>query len=171
MSNPHRRRTRTNQKPRSQKGRKSSNPPPTAKSRARLFAVTFDPKTAEIVKLESLDSSGSRQELSEAEKAKLASMAPREELEDVVEQVFEAGIACGLGADEPDHNTKESAAEAELRRLLLTPLIEQSPVGPLLQREALSRAILGTLIRNSIAPSSSSQRSHAGAARSHGARQ
>ena len=88
-----------------------------------------------------------------------------------MEQVFEAGIACGLGADEPGHNSKESAAEAELRHLLLTPLIEQSPVGPLVRREALSRAILGTLIRNSIAPNPSSQRSHVGAARPQGARQ
>jgi hypothetical protein len=127
-----------------------------------LFAFTINPKTAEIVKLESLDSSGTRHELSEAEKTNLADAGAGEEIEDIVEQVFEAGIACVLGEDDSEH-PEESAEDAELRHLLLTPLIRNSPVGRLIRREALSHAILGTLIRHSITPSAPPRSSQASA--------
>jgi hypothetical protein len=43
----------------------------------------------------------------------------------------------------------ESAKDADLRRLLLRPLIEDSAAKRLMQRDILSRAILATLIQNS----------------------
>jgi hypothetical protein len=149
MSNGQRRRESANHKGRSHK---SSDAALAGESTGTLFAFTINPKTAEVVKWESLDSSGARHELSETEKANLASAGSEEEIQDVFEQVFEAGIACVLGADESEH-TEESAEDAELRHLLLTPLIQESSVRRLMRREALSRAILGTLIRNSIGPS------------------
>jgi hypothetical protein len=148
MSNGQRRRESANHKGRSRRG---SDTTLAGDSTDRLFAFTIDPKTAQIVKLESLDSSGTRHELSEAEKTNLADAGAGEEIEDIVEQVFEAGIACVLGDEEPGHR-EESAEDAELRHLLLTPLIRSSPVGRLMRREALSHAILGTLIRHSITP-------------------
>jgi hypothetical protein len=117
-----------------------------AKSAGKLFAFTIDADTAQIVKLESLDASGARHELSEEEKASLAGEGS-EGLEELVARVFEAGIACVLGGDEREDKAEEPAEEAELRHMLLTPLIEHSPARRLIQREALSRAILGTLIQ------------------------
>jgi hypothetical protein len=160
MRNGQRRRASAHPKRRSQKSR---DPQPGSESTDKLFAFTINPKTAEIVKLESLDPSGARHELSDAEKTSLAGAKAEEEIEDIVEQVFEAGIACVLGDEDSEHS-EESAEEAELRHLLLTPLIEESPVQRLIEREALRRAILGTLIRNSIgsnAPPRSSQASSA----------
>lgn len=157
MSNGQRRRENANQKAPSQT---SSDTALTGDSADRLFAFTINPKTAEIVKLESLDSSGARHELSDAEKTSLADAGAEEEIEDIVEQVFEAGIACVLGEEDSEH-AEESAEDAELRHLLLTPLIQESSVRRLIRREALSRAILGTLIRNSIGPSVPPQSSQA----------
>ena len=117
------------------------------KSAGKLFAFTIDADTAQIVKLETLDASGARHELSEEEKVSLAGEGS-EGLEELVERVFEAGIACVLGGDEREDKTEEPAEEAELRHMLLTPLIEHSPARRLMQREALSRAILGTLIQH-----------------------
>jgi hypothetical protein len=114
----------------------------------KLFAFTIDTSTAQIVKLEALDASGARRELSEEEKASLASAGTDAGLEEFVEKAFEAGIACVLGDDEQQDKAGEPADEAELRHLLLAPLIEHSPVKRLMQREALSRAILGTLIQH-----------------------
>jgi hypothetical protein len=119
-------------------------------SAGKLFAFTIDASTAQIVKLEALDASGARHELSEEEKARLAQAGAESGLEEFVEQAFEAGIACVLGEDERQQAGEEPAEEAELRHLLLTPLIEHSPVKRLMQREALNRAILGTLLQRAV---------------------
>ncbi len=116
-------------------------------SAGRLFAFTIDANTAQVVKLETLDANGTRHELSEEEKAGLAQAAGEGALEDFVAKAFEAGIACVLG-DEEHEKADEPAEEAELRHLLLTPLIEHSPVKHLMQREVLNRAILGTLLQH-----------------------
>jgi hypothetical protein len=57
--------------------------------------------------------------------------------------------------EDEDEETEESPADAELRHQLLAPLIKRSAVRQLTDRAALHRAILGTLIEHSGAPSSS----------------
>ena len=114
----------------------------------KLFTFTIDASTAQVVKLESEDASGARHELSDEEKASLAQAGTEGSLEQLVERAFEAGIDCVLGDGEREDRADEPADEAELRHLLLTPLIEHSPARRLMQREALSRAILGTLIQH-----------------------
>ena len=125
-------------------------PAQTDETAPRLFSFTIDANTARIVKLESLDATGNRHELSEEEKVNLVREALDDQLENVLEQAFEAGIACVLdSAGEADH-TGESADDAELRHMLLTPLIERSAAKHLMEREVLDRAILDTLIGHSI---------------------
>jgi hypothetical protein len=115
----------------------------------KLFALTVDATTAQIVKFESLDASGARSELSDDEKMSLVRTGNGDRLEELVEQAFEAGIACVLG-DEGESRTKESKEDAELRHLLLTPLIEGSLAKRLLTGEVLNRAVLGTLLQHSM---------------------
>ena len=91
--------------------------------------------------IEALDASGVRHELSDDEKASLAREDSNGGLEEFLEQAFEAGIACVLGGNEGEENADQPGEEAELRHLLLTPLIEHSPARRLLQRDALNRAI------------------------------
>jgi hypothetical protein len=119
-------------------------------STAKFFAFTMDANTAQIVKLESLDASGASHELSEDEKASLARATSKEGLEEVLEQAFEAGIACVLGGEFAEDKAKESEEDAELRHLLLKPLIEHSAAKELMKREVLNRAILETLIEHSM---------------------
>jgi len=114
----------------------------------KLFTFTIDASTAQVVKLEAEDASGARHELSDEEKASLAQAGTAGGLEQLVERAFEAGIDCVLGDGEREDRADEPADEAELRQLLLTPLIEHSPAKRLMQREALNRAILGTLIQH-----------------------
>lgn len=121
-----------------------------APAAGRLFAFTIDASTAQVVKLETLDETGVRHELSEEETASLVQAGVEDGLEQFVEKAFEAGIACVLGEEDPQHKSEEPAEEAELRQLLLTPLIEHSPVKRLMQREALNRAILGTLLQRAM---------------------
>lgn len=125
---------------------------------AKFLAFTIDANTAQIVKLESLDASGASHELSEDEKASLATAVSKDRLEEVLEQAFEAGIACALGEGfarddaegSADDEAKESEEDAELAHLLLKPLIEHSTAMGLMKPEVLNRAILETLIERSI---------------------
>ena len=145
-------------------GRKKSSPkedPPkedkmadVEESAGKFFAFTIDASTGQIVRLESLDAAGARHELSEEEKASLAQTGGAGKLEEVLEQAFEAGIACVLGEADGQEGTQEaeSAEDAKLRHLLLAPLMEHSAAGHLLQREVLNRAILATLIERSTKP-------------------
>ena len=113
-----------------------------------LLTFTIQARTGQIVKIESVDSTGVRHELSDEEKTDLAKEKSKATLEDMLEQAFEAGIACVLGDADGEDDVPESAKDANLRRLLLRPLIEDGAAKRLLQRDALSRAVLTTLIQN-----------------------
>ena len=113
-----------------------------------LLTFTIQARTGQIVKIESVDSTGVRHELSDEEKTNLAKQKSKATLEDMLEQAFEAGIACVLGDADGEDGAPESAKDADLRRLLLRPLIEEGAAKRLLQRDILSRAMLTTLIQN-----------------------
>ena len=114
-----------------------------------LLTFTIQARTGQIVKIESVDSTGAHQELSDEEKTNLAKEKGKATLEDMLEQAFEAGIACVLGDEDGKDDSPESAKDADLRRLLLRPLIEDGAAERLMQRDLLNRAMLTTLIQNS----------------------
>jgi hypothetical protein len=120
------------------------------------LTLTIHAKTGHIVKIEGVDSTGAHHELSDEEKVSLAKERSDATVEAIIEQAFEAGVACVLGGADGEDDPPESAKDADLRRLLLRPLIEDSPAKRLMQRDTLSRAILATLIQSS----TSSRRSH-----------
>jgi hypothetical protein len=113
-----------------------------------LVAITIDAATGRLVNVESVDSTGARQELSEPERARLANIDAKATLAGVIEQAFEAGIACVLGDAAGEPERAESDEDAELSRMLLQSLMERTAARRLMQREVLSRAIIGTLIEH-----------------------
>ena len=121
-------------------------------SGGKRFTFTIDADTAQVVKFEAVDASGSSHEISGEEMATLAQQGSQK-LEQALEEAFEAGIDCVLGGEDRPSETKESEEDAELRHLLLTPLIEHSPAKRLLQPEAMNRLLLETLIQRSSKPS------------------
>lgn len=112
-----------------------------------LLTITVRAKTGQIVKIESVDDSGARHELSDKEKMTLAKKKGKATLEAVLEQAFEAGIVCILGHSADEDDLPESEEDSDLRRFLLRPLIEDSTAAHLMQRDVLSPAIVGTLIQ------------------------
>ena len=129
-------------------GAKSSSPP-SEPQQPDLLTFTIQARTGQIVKIESVDSTGVRHELSDEEKTNLAKQKSKVTLEDMLEQAFEAGIACVLGDADVEDDPPESAKDADLRRLLVRPLIEDGAAKRLMQRGILNRAMLTTLIQNS----------------------
>jgi hypothetical protein len=113
-----------------------------------LLTFTIQARTGQIVKIESVDSTGAHHELSDEEKSNLAKEKSKTTLEDVLEQAFEAGIACVLGDADSEDDPPESAQDVDLRRLLLRPLLEEGAAKRLMQSDVLSRAMLTTLIQN-----------------------
>jgi hypothetical protein len=119
-----------------------------------LLNVTIHAKTGQIVKIERVNGPHAHHELTAEEKASLAKEVGRASLEAIIEEAFEAGIASVLGDDGADEDDPmESEKDANLRHLLLQPLIEKSAAKRLIRREVLSRAILKSLIDH--APGSS----------------
>jgi hypothetical protein len=110
------------------------------------LTVTIDANTGQIIKIEGVNGTRARHELSDAEKVSLAKKTGRATLEAIIEEAFEAGIACGLGEEVDEDEPVESEKDANIRHLLLRPLIENSAVKRLMRREVLSRAFLKTLI-------------------------
>jgi hypothetical protein len=120
---------------------------------SRLFVFTIDADTAQIVKFERVDASGGRRELSQEEKTALIGKGGEDRIEEVLEQAFEAGIACALGdepGEAPREETEETVEDAELRHLLLVQLMEQGGIKHFTNSEVLNRAIFGTLIQHAI---------------------
>ena len=113
-----------------------------------LLAITINVKTGQVVKIEAVNGTGAHHELPDEEKASLAKETGKTTLVAIVEQAFEAGIACGLGDASHEDDLRESEEDAKLRHLLLRPLIENSAVRRLMRRDVLSRAILKTLIQD-----------------------
>jgi hypothetical protein len=127
---------------------------PRAEERASgsdLLTITIDTKTGQIVKIEKIDRAGRHHEPSDQERADLAKDAS---LESVIEEAFEVGMACMLGDVIEERETEETEEESSLRHLLLEPLIKQTLANRLMQREALGRAILGTVVRQTGRPGS-----------------
>ena len=129
-------------------GAKSSSPASEPVLPPDLMIFTIQTRTGQIVKIECVDSTGAHHELSDEEKTNLAKEKSKATLEDMLERAFEAGIACVLGDADGEDDPPESANDADLRRLLLRPLIEDGSAKRLMQRDFLSRVMLATLIQN-----------------------
>jgi len=113
------------------------------------LVVTFNATMGEIVKVEKVDKSGKRQELTEEECAKLAGQDEVEEVEAALEEAFEAGVAVVLGDEEDeDYAEDDDDEERALRQLLIGRLLGRHPVRRrLLQQLLLRRLLLRRLLK------------------------
>lgn len=119
-------------------------------STSKQVAIVMDADTARVIRVETVDETGTHHELPNDEKAMLVKLENDGGLERLMEQAFEAGIACVLDGDARADTKSESAEDAELRHRLLAPLIERSGVRHLMDTAVLNRAILSTLIDRSM---------------------
>ena len=108
------------------------------------MVLTIGATTGDAVKIEKIDKSGKRDELSEEDCAKLAGEDEVEEIEAALEEAFEAGIAGALSEDDEDDLDDEERA---LRQLLIGGLLRRRPVVLRLRRRSLRRLLLRRLLR------------------------
>jgi hypothetical protein len=125
-------------------------------SQPNLLAVTISADTGEVVKVEKVEGTGVRRDLQDTDQVGLA-LRDAPTLGVLIEQAFEAGIACVLGVQDEREEPEESEVEADLRRALLMPLIENARAAGLLKQGALGKAILATAIAQVAAPQPASR--------------
>ena len=116
--------------------------------RSERLAFTLDASTGEIVKIETVNSTGHHHELSKAEKQDLAKERLGGGVEALLERAFEAGVACLLDDQDGEEEASETEEEAGVRRILLQHLMERTLAARALRREVLRQAIVQTLIRD-----------------------
>jgi hypothetical protein len=150
---PSRPRSKSPKQNASARTRESAKPQATGSEQATgsFFSFTLDAETGKVVKVEKLDAAGKRRKVPDRQVKTLVAKE-RARFEGALEEAFEAGIDCVLGGDDTTSETEESEQDAELRHVLVAPLIEDSPASRLLKRQALDRAMLGSLIQQSTNP-------------------
>ena len=108
------------------------------------IVLTVGATTGDVVKIEKIDKSGKRDEISDEDCATLAGEDEVDEIEAALEAAFEAGIAGALSEDDEDDFDDEERA---LRRLLIGGLLKRRPVLLRLRRRSLRRLLLRRLLR------------------------
>jgi hypothetical protein len=111
------------------------------------LVFTIDAKNGQIVKFESVDETGAHHLVSEDEWHNLVMQGKETGIVRLLEEAFEAGIACGVGDESASEEELESEEEEELRRALLKPLFEHSAAARLARRPVLRQAVVQTLIQ------------------------
>jgi hypothetical protein len=107
--------------------------------------VTIAPM-GKVVRVEKIDKTAKRHELTEEEWTKLVGSDEVEEIEAALEEAFEAGIAAVLGEEYEGDEEYEDDEEKALRRVLIAGLLRRRSVQHrILQRLMVSRLLGGRL--------------------------
>jgi hypothetical protein len=114
---------------------------PAAGDDTEQIIFTMRAPRGEVVKVEKIDVGGNRHELSKEEIAGFVGKNEVSEIEDALDEAFEAGICCLLDPRSEVEERPETGDEVALRRELLT-LIIGAGVRRRLQRRIVQRLIL-----------------------------
>ena len=128
-------------------GSRREGPRPAPAGETEQLVLTLSAATGEIVKVEKLDGTGKRHELSEEEYAELAVDDATDELEAALEEAYEAGVGDALGEDDEDGADGEELA---LRRLVVGRLLVRGMLRRGLRRRLLRRAIRRQTLRRGV---------------------
>src|SRR5262245_46650969 len=107
-------------------------------SEEEQLVVTIRGPMGRIVNIEKIDKAGKRHEFEQEEWAKLVGDDELEEIEDALEEAFEAGVAAVFGEEYEEGEGYEDDEDRALRRLLIGGLLRRRPV----QRRILHRLLV-----------------------------
>jgi hypothetical protein len=134
--------------PRKGRGHGGQRLPPQPATRPKRLAFTLDLNTGQIIRVEGVDAENMRHDLSQTEMTVLRSDTGRPRVETLLEEAFEAGIACILGGGSDE--TTETDGDAGLRQMILKPLMDDSAAARLMKSDVLNQAIVETLIEHAL---------------------
>ena len=106
------------------------------------LVVTINPAMGGIVKVEKIDKAGKHEELSEEECGKLIGEDEVEEIQDALDEAFEAAVVSVTGAEDETEEDYEDE-EKSVRRFLISDLLIPRAV----RRRILHRLLLSRMLR------------------------
>jgi hypothetical protein len=107
------------------------------------LVVTINPAMSGIVKVEKIDKAGNHQELSAQECGKLVGEDEVEEIEDALDEAFEAAVVSVIGDGDQAEGEYEDDEEKAIRRFLIGDLLIPRAV----RRRIMHRLLLSRMLR------------------------
>ena len=107
------------------------------------LVVTINPAMGGIVKVEKIDKAGKHEELSEEECARLIGEDEVEEIQDALDEAFEAAVVSVVGDGNQAEGEDEDHEEKAIRRFLISDLL----IPRAARRRILHRILLSRLLR------------------------
>jgi hypothetical protein len=108
------------------------------------LVVTIKPAMGGIVKVEKVDKAGKHEELSEEELGRLVGEDEVDEVEDALDEAFEAAVVSVIGDGNQAEGEDEDHEEKAIRRFLISDILIPRSV----RRRILHRLLLGRMLRS-----------------------
>jgi hypothetical protein len=109
----------------------------------KQLVVTINPAMGGIVKVEKIDQAGKHEELSNEECARLVGEDEVDEIQDTIEEAFEAAVMSVIGEEDQAETENDDEVEKAIRRFLINDLLMPPAVG----RRILHRLLLSRMLR------------------------
>jgi hypothetical protein len=107
------------------------------------LVVTINPAMGGIVKVEKIDKAGKHEELSNEECARLVGEDEVDEIQDAIEEAFEAAVMSVIGEEDQAERENDDEEEKAIRRFLINDLLIPRAV----HRRILDRVLLSRMLR------------------------
>jgi hypothetical protein len=107
------------------------------------LVVTINPAMGRIVRVEKIDKAGKHEELSEEECGRLVGEDEVEEIQEALDEAFEAAVVSVIGEKDEAEGEYEGDEEKAIRRFLISDLLIPRPV----RERILHRLLLSRLLR------------------------
>lgn len=130
-----------------QHGAKREQPRHASGSETKQLIFTLNAATGAITRIEIVDPAGKRKDIPREETVALAGRDNLHEIEDALDEAFEAGISSVFEPADDDELGDETEEEKELRRVLLMHLIGRN-VRRRLQHRLVQRLILSRTLKH-----------------------
>ena len=109
----------------------------------KQLVVTINPAVGGIVKVEKIDKAGKREQLSDEESARLVGEDEVDEIQDAIEEAFEAAVMSVIGEEDQAERENDDEEEKAIRRFLINDLIPRA-----VRRRILHRLLLSRMLRH-----------------------
>jgi hypothetical protein len=109
----------------------------------KQLVVTINPAMGGIVKVEKIDKAGKREEFSDEECAKLVGEDEVDEVQDAIEEAFEAAVMSVIGEEDQAERESDDEEEKAVRRFLINELLIPRTV----RRRIVHRLLLSRMLR------------------------
>jgi hypothetical protein len=109
----------------------------------KQLVVTINSAMGGIVKLEKIDKAGKHEELSDEECARLVGEDEVDEIQDAIDEAFEAVVMSVIGEEDQAERENDDEEEKVIRRFLINDLLIPSAI----RRRVLHRLLLSRMLR------------------------